>query len=242
MIEASPSTITLRAIRLDEKDRTQALLRLLREYGPSKWDRVLVFVATRYASEHVAKKLRRMNISASELHGRLDQDARIRRLEQFRKGKIRVLIATDLAGRGLDVEDLPAVVNYDLPRSTVDFTHRVGRTGRAGKTGTAVSFITHSNEAQFDLIEKRHLKDYGSAISEGGKHGLKREILKGLEPNEQLWAIKAAATEIQVSGVQHSKGGLAHDRMYGGIKGRRKSKKDKLREKAALEQSKNQKL
>ncbi len=127
ILEGPASTIKLRAIRIEERDRTQALIRLINEYGTEKWDRVLVFVATRYSSEHVSKKLRKYNIKSSELHGKLDQDARIRRLEDFKRGKTRVLIATDLASRGLDVVGLPAVVNYDLPRSTADFTHRIGK-------------------------------------------------------------------------------------------------------------------
>lgn len=229
ILEGPASTISLRTIRIEERDRTQALRRIINEYGEEEWDRVLVFVSTRYASEHVARKLRRYNIQASELHGKLDQDARIRRLEDFKRGKTRVLIATDLASRGLDVVGLPAVVNYDLPRSTADFTHRIGRTGRAGKKGIAVSFVTPTNEHFFDLIEKRHLQ--GSMV-------VNREVLKGFEPNEDRWKVKSGATSIELEGVEHTKGGLAHDRMFGGVKGRRKSKKDKLREKAAKKAAK----
>jgi superfamily II DNA/RNA helicase len=224
VFEGPASTIDLRTICIEDRDRTSALRRLLDQYGEKEWDRVLVFVGTRYAAEHVARKLRRYNIKASELHGKLDQDARIRRLEDFKKGKIRVLIATDLASRGLDVQGLPAVVNYDLPRSTADFTHRVGRTGRAGNTGTAVTFVTPTNEAHYDLIEKRHF---------GGANAHKREVLPGFEPNEARWEVARSASTIEVEGVQHSDAGLAHDRMFGGVKGRRKSKKDKIREMAA---------
>lgn len=225
ILEGPASTIELRTIRIEERDRTQALRRLINEYGTEQWDRVLVFVATRYASEHVARKLRRYNIKSSELHGKLDQDARMRRLDDFKKGKTRVLIATDVASRGLDVVGLPAVVNYDLPRSTADFTHRIGRTGRAGKQGTAVSFVTPTNEYHYNLIEKRHLN--GSMV-------VAREVLKGFEPNEDKWERQSGRATAEVEGVEHSNAGLAHDRMHGGIKGRRKSKKDKLREKAAM--------
>ena len=119
---------------------------------------------------------------------------------------------------------MPAVVNYDLPRSTADFTHRIGRTGRAGKKGMAVTFITPTNEDHYNLIEKRQLK--GSIVVE-------REVLKGFEPNENKWQVQSEAVTVQVKGVKHSNSGLAHDRMFGGIKGRRKNKKDKLREKTA---------
>lgn len=213
VFEGPASTIDLRTIRIEDKDRTSALRRLLGQYGEEAWDRVLVFVGTRYASEHVARKLRRYNIKASELHGKLDQDARVRRLEDFKKGKIRVLIATDLASRGLDVQGLPAVVNYDLPRSTADFTHRVGRTGRAGNRGIAVTFVTPTNEAHYDLIEKRHF---------GGSNFPKREVLAGFEPDETKWEVARSASTVEVEGVQHSDAGLAHDRMFGGVEGRRK--------------------
>ncbi len=204
ILEGPASTIDLRTIRIEERDRTQALRRLMNEYGNEQWDRVLVFVSTRYASEHVARKLRRYNIKSSELHGKLDQDARMRRLEDFKRGKTRVLVATDVASRGLDVVGLPAVVNYDLPRSTADFTHRIGRTGRAGKKGIAVSFVTPTNEHHYNLIEKRHLK--GSMV-------VTREVLKGFEPNEDKWEVQSGRATIEVEGVQHSKAGLAHDRV-----------------------------
>lgn len=217
------STIQLRTIRLEQPYRTQALRRLLEE-NEDEWDRVLVFVGTRYASQHVARKLRRVGIDSTELHGKLDQQTRSKRLSDFKRGKIRVLLATDVASRGLDVVGLPVVVNYDLPRSTADFVHRVGRTGRAGRPGTAVTFVTPVNESHLDLIEKRHLAE-----------PVEREVLTGLEPDEDEWQVKSEASRISAPGTKHSSMGLAHDRMHGGVKGRRKSKKDRLREKAARE-------
>merc|ERR1711862_466797 len=214
------STIHLRLIRLENNLRTQALRRLL-ESNP-QWDRVLVFVATRYASEHISRKLRKVGIKASELHGKLDQDARARRLAQLKKGNIRVLITTDIASRGLDIVGLPLMINYDLPRSTDDFIHRVGRTGRAGNKGTAITFITPSSESHMELIEKRHLAE-----------PIEREILLGFEPNEERWAVESEGSRITIPGTISSATGLAHDKMFGGVKGRRKSKKDKLREAAA---------
>jgi ATP-dependent RNA helicase RhlE len=221
------STIQLRAIRLRKNDRTQALRQLLEEHP--EWDRVLVFVGTRYSTEHVTRKLRRANIKTSELHGKLDQDARMRRLEDLKKGKIRVLLTTDVSSRGIDIEGLPVVVNYDLPRSTSDFVHRVGRTGRAGKQGTAITFVTGATESQMELIEQRHLAE-----------PIEREVLPGFDPNEEKWEIEAEASRISVPGAVHSEKGLAHDRMFGGIKGYRKNKKDKLREAAAREAAKQQ--
>ena len=145
MPDSGPN-ILHRAIRLNEGDRTQALRSLLEQRhadggggggadesddkASDEWNRVLVFVATRYATEHVSRKLRRLGISASELHGKLDQEARDQRLKLFRSGKTRVLCATDLAARGIDVRGIDLVVNYDLPKSVADYTHRTGRTGR----------------------------------------------------------------------------------------------------------------
>ena len=218
----SASTITLRTIRLEKRDRTAVLKKLLSEHA-SSWDRILVFVATRYAAEHVSRKLRRYNIVSSELHGKLDQDARTRRLQDLANGKIRVLIATDVASRGLDIVGLPVVINYDLPRSPADFVHRVGRTGRAGRFGTAITFVTPDNESHYNLIEQRYIPKENSAT-------LVRETIPGYEPNEETWRIQADSSKYTVPGTVSSAKGLAHDRMYGGIKGHRKSKKDKLRE------------
>jgi superfamily II DNA/RNA helicase len=100
------STINLRTIRMEKSARTQVLRKLLQQDYKDDWDRVLVFVSTRYASEHVSKKLRRAGISSSELHGKLDQDARLRRLDDLKKGKIRVLLCTDVASRGIDISGL----------------------------------------------------------------------------------------------------------------------------------------
>ena len=164
--------ILQRAIYVDPARRTQLLRHLMTEQG---WTRVLVFVATKYSTEHIADKLRRSGIQAAAFHGKLSQGARTKALADFKVSRIRALIATDLAARGIDIAQLPVVVNYDLPRSTTDYTHRLGRTGRAGKSGVAVSFVPTSVEAHFRLIEKRQGMQ------------LVREVIAGFEP------VKAAA-------------------------------------------------
>jgi superfamily II DNA/RNA helicase len=188
--------IQQRAIEVDESRRTQLLAHLVREGG---WKRVLVFVATQYASEHVAEKLRRQDIRAAAFNGDLSQGARTRLLADFKAGAGQVVVATDIASRGLHIDDLPVVVNYDLPRSAADHVHRIGRTGRAGAEGLAISFVSADTEAHFRLIEKRQ----GFRVP--------REQVVGFEPVE-------VATEAQATG---------------GVKGKRKSKKDKLREAAS---------
>jgi superfamily II DNA/RNA helicase len=195
-LETQPD-IVQRVIEVDVLRRTQLLRHLIEE---NFWTSVLVFVATKYATEHVSDKLRRLGIDATALHGELSQGARSQALEDFKTGRVHVLIATDLAARGIDIIRLPVVVNYDLPRSAVDYTHRIGRTGRAGETGLAINFVSAVTHAHFLLIEKRH------GLS------LPREQVEGFEPVE-------VETPAQATG---------------GVKGRRKSKKDKLREAAAL--------
>ncbi|MBB2486141.1 DEAD/DEAH box helicase [Mitsuaria sp. WAJ17] len=191
-VEPGDRKLTERAITVDAARRTPLLRQLIEQEG---WPRVLVFVATRYACDHVADKLQRAGLAAAAFHGDASQGARTRVLAAFKSGELRVLVATDLGARGIDIVQLPVVVNYDLPRSTVDYVHRIGRTARAGAEGLAVSFVSAATEAHFRLIEKRQ----GRRIP--------REQLAGFEPTET--APPAAAT--------------------GGVKGRRPSKKDKLR-------------
>ena len=164
--ESAPD-IQQRSIAVDPERRTQLLRHLIQHHG---WERTLVFVATKYATEHIATKLQRLGIAARALSGDLSQGARTWALADFKAGRVKVLIATDVAARGIDVVDLPAVVNFDLPRSTADYTHRIGRTGRAGASGVAVSFVSAATEAHFRLIEKRN------------KFRLERERVPGFEP------------------------------------------------------------
>ncbi|MDQ3265676.1 MAG: DEAD/DEAH box helicase [Myxococcota bacterium] len=200
-VEASESApapdIRQRALIVDTDKRTM-LLRHLLDTHP--WSHALVFVASRYGADHVALKLQRAGVAALALHGDQSQGVRTQALEDFKARRVRVLVATDLAARGLDIAQLPAVVNYDLPRSPTDYLHRIGRTGRAGEPGTALSFVTADTEAHFRVIERRH-----------GLR-LERETIPAFEPTE------VAAPVLDP---------------HGGIKGKRKSKKDKLREAAA---------
>jgi ATP-dependent RNA helicase RhlE len=143
------ASITQRAIEVDAGKRTLLLRHLLATHA---WSHVLVFVDSQHHAEHVATKLARAGIAASSLHGARSSGARTQALADFKAKRLQVLVATDVAARGLDIVQLPAVVNYDLPRSPVDYLHRIGRTGRAGETGVAVSFISAATEAHFRLI------------------------------------------------------------------------------------------
>ncbi len=193
--------IVQRVIAVDTPRRTELLRHLVKEEG---WRRVLVFVATRYATEHVARKLFDRGLRAVPLHGDLSQSRRTEVLQAFKDGHWDVLVTTDLAARGIDIAGLEVVVNYDLPRSADDYVHRIGRTGRAGAEGLAVSFTSAATEAHFRLIEKRTRKQ------------LPRERVAGFEPVE----VAPPPTEAAAG--------------TGGVKGKRPSKKDKLRAAAAL--------
>ena len=193
--------IVQRAITVDVPRRTQLLRYLILQH---QWERVVVFVATKYAAEHVADKLQRAGLHVGAFHGEFSQGTRSQLLADFKAGRLQVLVATDVAARGIDIAGLPAVVNYDLPRSAVDYTHRIGRTGRAGESGTAVSFVTADTEAHFRLIENRN------------DLRIVREVVAGFEPTELPTPVNPAT-----------------DTVNGGVKGARKSKKDKLREAAA---------
>ena len=121
-----------------EQDKVQALIELTDEFG---FDRLLVFRHTQIGVDRLAASLRRRGKRAAALHGGISQRERERTLADFRSGKFQILIATNLASRGLDITDLPYVLNYDLPEDAETYVHRVGRTGRAGKEGTAITFV-----------------------------------------------------------------------------------------------------
>jgi len=191
------AVILQQAYRVDTTRRTELLRKLIKTQG---WQRVLVFVATQYLADRVATKLHQGDLYATSFHGGLSQGARQQALGEFKEKRWDVVVTTDLAARGIDIEQLPVVVNYDLPRSAVDYVHRIGRTGRAGASGLAVSFVTPASEAHWRLIEKRQ------GLS------LPLEVLPGFEPKEEVPPASPG---------------------NGGIKGKRPSKKDKLRAAAA---------
>jgi superfamily II DNA/RNA helicase len=194
--QAHTPDIAQRAISVDEKSRTALLRHLIKTHA---WKRVLVFVATRYACEHVANKLYKAGVFATAFHGEMSQGARQDVLAEFKEERWEVVVTTDLAARGIDIAQLPVVVNYDLPRSATDYTHRIGRTGRAGASGEAVSFVTAATLAHWQLIQKR------------AQVQLPLEVLEGFEPTE----VPRPVTPLNDG--------------TGGIKGKRPSKKDKLR-------------
>jgi superfamily II DNA/RNA helicase len=149
---ASQSGIEELVYAVPNEGKGPLLRRLISAGG---YARVLVFASSTRRADNVSRKLNGNGIVASPFHGDLSQGARSKALADFRSGALRVLVASDLASRGLDIEGLPCVVNYELPRSPLDYVHRIGRTGRAGERGLAITLVSSDEEAMLRLIEKR---------------------------------------------------------------------------------------
>lgn len=188
--------ITQRAILVNSENRGPLLRALLTQ---EKFNATLVFMANKRAADNIAAKFRKYGFLADSFHGDFAQEDREDILDEFKSKKIKILFATDLAARGLDISDISCVVNFDLPRSPETYIHRIGRTARAGKKGVAISLITPENNEHFKLIEKRY------------KLSIQKEQIEGFELIGEL--------------PKKQKGKAP-------IKGKRKSKKDKLREQA----------
>ena len=187
-------TIFQRAILVNTEDKRALLKHILKI---EKFEQILVFVSSTRLADNLANKFQKNGYLAQSLHGKLDQEERNLTLDEFKSKKIKILFATDLLSRGIHIDNISCVVNYDLPRAPADYIHRIGRTGRANQTGVAISFITYENQEHFKLIEKRC------------DINLNQEQLIGFELTDDA-PIK-------------QKGNAP-------IKGKRKSKKDKLRE------------
>ena len=151
--EAAQDGVISQQVYAVTPERKGLLLRYLIKNGDG--DQLLVFTASQNRADNLAKKLLQNGISAAPFHGGLSQGKRTATLARFREGTLQVLVATDLASRGIDIEHLPHVVNYELPRSPNDYIHRIGRTGRAGNSGDAVTLLTPEEEQHFRVIEKR---------------------------------------------------------------------------------------
>lgn len=135
----------------DKQRKRELLVHLLRDPACT---RTVVFARTKHGSDRVTRHLEKAGISAAAIHGNKAQNARTRALEGFRSGKVRVLVATDLAARGIDVDDISHVINFDLPNTAETYVHRIGRTGRAGKSGIALSLCDAEERSYLDGIEK----------------------------------------------------------------------------------------
>ena len=156
-VTISPETPTVEKINQKvmfvAKSQKDALLAHLLEQHP-EWNRVIVFTKMRHGADRVVKKLFRAGINCAAIHSDKTQGQRTRALEGFRRGDVRVLVATDIASRGIDVPDISCVVNMELPLETESYVHRIGRTARAGESGAAISFVTYEERGQLKAIER----------------------------------------------------------------------------------------
>ena len=156
MVEVARRNMTTelveQSVTMVDKNRKRELLRDL--IVDKKWEQVLVFARTKHGANRLAEQLEKDGITATAIHGNKSQTARTRALFDFKNKKVRVLVATDIAARGLDIEQLPQVVNYELPNVPEDYVHRIGRTGRAGSPGNAVSLVDREEEKFLRAIEK----------------------------------------------------------------------------------------
>ena len=164
---AAAPTVTQLAYTVDKKKKAALLTNLIHDNG---WEQALVFTKTKHGANKLTRHLEAEGIVAAAIHGNKSQGARTRALAGFKAGEIRILVATDIAARGLDIEQLPQVVNFDLPNVAEDYVHRIGRTGRAGATGTAISLVSAD---EVDLL---------SNIEHLTRKLLPREVMDGFEP------------------------------------------------------------
>ncbi len=182
-ISVTPPNSTVKAVKqsliaVEKNDKRKILTRLIKEHD---WYQVLVFSRTKHGADRLAKQLTAQNIQAMAIHGNKTQGARTKALAAFKSGKLRVLVATDIAARGIDIDALPQVVNFDLPHVAEDYVHRIGRTGRAGASGQALSLVSHDEYKQLVEIERLI------------KKAIPRLELDGYEPLNALRASKLNA-------------------------------------------------
>jgi len=188
-VEATPEntateTITQKAYNVDKGKKTEVVTNLIKE---GNWSQVLIFTRTKHGANKLTQKLEKSKITAAAIHGNKSQGARTKALAYFKENKIRVLVATDIAARGLDIPLLPHVINFELPNVPEDYVHRIGRTGRAGAVGEAISLVC-SEEL-----------DYLKAIEKVLNERIEMEIIEGYEPTDTA-PPKAASTQKKKKG------------------------------------------
>ena len=209
LVEATPENTTVEAVtqqiyRVAKEKKTKLLIKLIKD---GQWQQVLVFMRTKHGANKLCKKLETAQISAMPIHGNKSQTARTRALAGFKNRDIRVLVATDIAARGLDIPLLPHVINYELPNIPEDYVHRIGRTGRAGANGVALSLVCAEETSYLASIEKLT------------KQRFKKEIVKDFEPDPNA----STAPPKQGGGRQRRSGGRPSNNRQGSAAGANRS-------------------
>jgi ATP-dependent RNA helicase RhlE len=169
---ASNENITQKVYRVAQHDKHALLTKLLKGDDAKQ---VIVFTKTKLTASSIAKKLQREGLSADAIHGDKTQLERMQALEAFKQGTVAVLIATDVAARGLDIDQLPMVINYEIPSAPEDYVHRIGRTGRAGALGTAISLVSPEEEKYLLEIEKLIKREIPKEVAVVPQHAAKPE-------------------------------------------------------------------
>ncbi|EDP60774.1 DEAD/DEAH box helicase [Vibrio sp. AND4] len=192
-VEVSPANTTAENVKqmvypVDKKRKRELLAYLI---GSRNWQQVLVFTKTKQGSDELVKELKLDGIKAVSINGDKSQGARQRALDDFKEGKVRALIATDVAARGLDIQALEQVVNFDLPFKAEDYVHRIGRTGRAGKSGLAVSLMSHDEEYLLTAIE--NLLD--KRLPQEWLEGFEPSLIEEVEPERNSGGRKSRSSE-----------------------------------------------
>lgn len=191
-ISVSPENTTAKTVEqwinpVDKAKKSELLIHLIKE---NQWEQVLVFSRTKHGANKLTKQLIASKITAAAIHGNKSQGARTKALADFKKGAVRILVATDIAARGLDIDQLPQVVNFDLPNVPEDYVHRIGRTGRAGASGHAVSLVSADEFKQLVDIERliqqlleRKIIDGFTPVNDLPESRLNQRVPKAKTPN-----------------------------------------------------------
>jgi ATP-dependent RNA helicase RhlE len=161
---APAEMVSQSVIRCDQDKKKDLLLHLFAQHG---WHQTLIFCRTKHGADALAKRLEHAGVKTAALHGNKSQGARTRALADFKSGRLAALVATDIAARGIDIDDLPRVVNFELPHVPEDYIHRIGRTGRAGLSGEALSFVSLDERIQLRDIERLLKRELDSSVIEG---------------------------------------------------------------------------
>ncbi|MDO7591498.1 MAG: DEAD/DEAH box helicase [Flavobacteriaceae bacterium] len=176
LVEATPENTTVDAIiqrvyKVDKARKTELIIKLIKD---GNWNQVLVFTRTKHGANNLTKRMLKANIGAAAIHGNKSQGARTKALAGFKDGTVEVLVATDIAARGLDIPLLPHVINFELPNIPEDYVHRIGRTGRAGAKGEAISLVC--------IDEKIYLRDIERVVG----MRIPSELKEGFEPDPNI--------------------------------------------------------
>lgn len=194
---AAADTVSQRIHYVDKDNKRSLLLHLLRT---ENWGQTLVFARTKHGADRLSDQLEREGVLATAIHGDKSQGARTRALTQFKQGLVRVLVATDVAARGIDVDGLSHVVNFDLPNAPEDYVHRIGRTGRAGAVGEAISLVSNDERQQLQDIQRLLGRTLPSSVVDGFEPTRRAQVAQPQKANQGARRRHGAATGHKAGG------------------------------------------